>query len=157
MRRDAWQGVLRASGSASGETMRLDAALDVLGAMPFFDLATVVQLTQESRASLVEQLHRWCRAGKLVPLRRGMYTFADRYRRVAMWPAALVLWLRKLKQDLHLAGFDSTVRWMDRTPVQVAWIRTPFSMAEAGLSGHQVARGCLTGWIPSAAGRRMGV
>ncbi len=69
--------------------MRLDAALDVLGAMPFFDLATVVQLTQESRASLVEQLHRWCRAGKLVPLRRGMYTFADRYRRVAVSPAAL--------------------------------------------------------------------
>ena len=30
-------------------------------------------------------------------------------------------------------------------------------LAEAGLSGHQVARGCLTGWIPSAAGRRMGV
>ena len=69
--------------------MRLDAALDVLGTMPFFDLATVVQLTQESRASLVEQLHRWCRAGKLVPLRRGMYTFADRYRRVALSPAAL--------------------------------------------------------------------
>ena len=69
--------------------MRLDAALDVLGAMPFFDLATVVQLTQESRASLVGQLHRWCRSGKLVPLRRGMYTFADRYRRVTVSPAAL--------------------------------------------------------------------
>lgn len=48
-----------------------------------------------------------------------------------------VRWLRKLKRDLHLAGFDSTVRWMDRTPVQVAWIRTASLLAEAGLSGHR--------------------
>ena len=47
-----------------------------------------------------------------------------------------VRWLSKLKRDLHLAGFDSTVRWMDRTPVQVAWIRTASLLAEAGLSGH---------------------
>ena len=33
-----------------------------------------------------------------------------------------VRWLRKLKRDLHLAGFDSTVRWIDRKPVQVAWV-----------------------------------
>ena len=31
-----------------------------------------------------------------------------------------VRWLRKLKRDLHLAGFDSAVRWIDRTPVQVS-------------------------------------
>lgn len=47
-----------------------------------------------------------------------------------------VRWLRKLKRDLHLAGFDSTVRWMDREPVQAAWIRTASLLAEAGLSGH---------------------
>lgn len=41
-------------------------------------------------------------------------------------------WLRKLKRDLHLAGFDSTVRWMDRRPVQAAWIRTGSLLAEAG-------------------------
>ena len=48
-----------------------------------------------------------------------------------------VRWLRKLKRDLHLAGFDSTVRWIDRKPVQVAWVRTAALLAEAGLSGHQ--------------------
>ena len=47
-----------------------------------------------------------------------------------------VRWLRKLKRDLDLAGFDSAVRWIDRTPVQVAWIRTASLLAEAGLSGH---------------------
>jgi len=69
--------------------MRLDTAVDLLGGMPFFDLATAVQLTQESHPTVVNQLHRWSRAGKLVPLRRGMYAFADRYRRTAVSPAAL--------------------------------------------------------------------
>ena len=69
--------------------MRLDAALDLLGSLPFFDLATVAQLTDEPHGSLVNQMHRWSRAGKLVPLRRGMYAFADRYRRVPVSPAAL--------------------------------------------------------------------
>ena len=69
--------------------MRLDTAVELLGAMPFFDLATVVQLTEESHPAAVNQLHRWSRAGKVVPLRRGMYTFVDRYRRVPVSPAAL--------------------------------------------------------------------
>ena len=69
--------------------MRLEAALDLLGSLPFFDLATVAQLSEEPHGSLVNQMHRWSRAGKLVPLRRGMYTFADRYRRVPVSPAAL--------------------------------------------------------------------
>ena len=69
--------------------MRLDTAVELLGAMPFFDLATVVQLTEESHSGTVNQLHRWSRAGKVVPLRRGMYTFVDRYRRVPVSPAAL--------------------------------------------------------------------
>ena len=48
-----------------------------------------------------------------------------------------VRWLRKLKRDLGLAGFDSAVRWIERTPVQVAWVRTASLLAEAGLSGHR--------------------
>ena len=69
--------------------MRFDAAVELLGEMPFFDLATVVQLTEEPHPSVVNQLHRWSRAGKLVPLRRGMYTLVERYRRVPVSPAAL--------------------------------------------------------------------
>ena len=69
--------------------MRLDAAVQILGSMPFFDLATITQLTDESHPSVVNQLHRWSRAGKLIPLRRGMYTLADRYRRVPVSAATL--------------------------------------------------------------------
>ena len=35
-----------------------------------------------------------------------------------------VRWLQKLKRDLYLAGFDRAIRWIDRRPVQAAWIRT---------------------------------
>ena len=47
-----------------------------------------------------------------------------------------VRWMEKLKRDLHFAGFDSTIRWIDREPVQVAWVRTAHLLTEAGLSGH---------------------
>ena len=45
-------------------------------------------------------------------------------------------WFEKLKRDLHFAGFESTIRWIEREPVQVAWVRTAHLLAEAGLSGH---------------------
>ena len=87
--------------------MRLDTAVDLLGAMPFFDLATVVQLTEESHPGVVNQLHRWSRAGKLVPLRRSMYTFVDRYRRVPVSPATLanVLYSPSYISGLWALGF----------------------------------------------------
>ena len=69
--------------------MRLDHLADLLGSRPWFDLPTVVQLSGEARRDVVNQLHRWSRAGKLIPLRRGMYTLADRYRQVAVPPATL--------------------------------------------------------------------
>ena len=49
-------------------------------------------------------------------------------------------WMEKLKRDLYLAGFDSAIRWIDREPVQVAWVRTASLLAEAGLSGHRQQR-----------------
>lgn len=55
----------------------------------FFDLATVVQLTGERRESIVMQLSRWSAAGKLVPLRRGMYAFPQTIGSAAINPAEL--------------------------------------------------------------------
>ena len=69
--------------------MRLGEVTDLLGATPWFDLPTVVQLSGEPRREVVNQLSRWSRAGKVVSLRRGMYALADRYRRVPVPPAAL--------------------------------------------------------------------
>ena len=69
--------------------MRFDEVVEMVGAEPWFDLATVTQLVAEPRASVVSQLHRWGRAGKVVALRRGRYTLADRYRRAPLAPATL--------------------------------------------------------------------
>ena len=74
--------------------MRLDELADLLRTQPWFDLPTVVQLSGESRRDVVNQLSRWSRAGKVIPLRRGMYALADRYRRVSVPPAALANALR---------------------------------------------------------------
>lgn len=34
------------------------------------------------------------------------------------------LWLSKLKQDLHYAGFDTSITWNDRKTVHTVWVKT---------------------------------
>ena len=69
--------------------MSFDSLIEMLAGQPFFDLATVLVLSGEDRAQVRTQLYRWARAGKLVPLRRGMYALADRYCKTPINPAAL--------------------------------------------------------------------
>jgi len=69
--------------------MNLDSLIESVAAQPYFDLATVVQLSGEERAHVRTQLYRWTKAGKLIGLRRGMYALADRYRKVPINPADL--------------------------------------------------------------------
>ena len=69
--------------------MKFDSLLSLIGGHPFFDLATVVQLSGESKATIHRQLSRWIRAGKLIAVRRGVYALDSRYRRAAVNPAEL--------------------------------------------------------------------
>ena len=69
--------------------MKFDELLGLVQGLPHFDLATLVQLTDERRQALITQLHRFARAGKVVPLRRGMYVLAAPYRQVPAQPAEL--------------------------------------------------------------------
>jgi predicted transcriptional regulator of viral defense system len=57
--------------------MKYDELTKLLGKQGFFDLASVIQLTGERRESIRVQLSRWCRSGKLISLRRGMYAFPE--------------------------------------------------------------------------------
>lgn len=57
--------------------------------MPGFDLALLVQAFDDRRESIRVQLSRWMKQGKVIGLRRGMYTLSDTYRRVRLAPAAL--------------------------------------------------------------------
>ena len=69
--------------------MKYDKLIDLLGGQGWFDLATLVQLSGERRQSLHMQIYRWCKAGMLLPLRRGVYAFPDRYRTSGVHAAEL--------------------------------------------------------------------
>ena len=69
--------------------MKYEFLLERLGKQGFFDLATLVQITDERRKSIQMQLSRWCRNGKLIPLRRGMYAIPEPYHPRPVNPAAL--------------------------------------------------------------------
>ncbi len=69
--------------------MKFDILLRLVRSLPCFDLATVVQLTGERRESVIHQLYRFSKAGKIIALRRGMYALAEPYRTVAVQPAEL--------------------------------------------------------------------
>ena len=69
--------------------MTYDEVFGRLGGQAFFDLAMVVQLFGEPRASLRVQLHRWAKNGRLLLLRRGMYAWPPAHRRVPLNPAEL--------------------------------------------------------------------
>lgn len=62
--------------------MRFDDFQAQFSSRPWFDLATVAQLTVGRRQTLKTQLSRWTKAGKLIRLRQGVYSFAEPYRRV---------------------------------------------------------------------------
>lgn len=69
--------------------MKFDGLVSLVSELPWFDLPMLTQLTGEEKRSITGQLHRWVKAEKIIPLRRGMYTLADRYRRKTLSPTAL--------------------------------------------------------------------
>lgn len=83
--------------------MKLADLLSMVKDHPWFDLATLGQLSGERRSSLTTQLHRWSRSGKILSLRRGMYALSAPYRRMALHPAALA-------NELHSPSYLS-IQW----------------------------------------------
>lgn len=69
--------------------MKYEELLTRLGGHSFFDLASVVQLTDERRETIQMQLYRWSKKGKLIPLRRGMYAIPEPYIARLVNPAEL--------------------------------------------------------------------
>lgn len=69
--------------------MKYGDLIDVLGKQGFFDLASVDLLSGEKRESIRVQLSRWCKSGKLIPLRRGMYAFPAKGTAATINPALL--------------------------------------------------------------------
>jgi predicted transcriptional regulator of viral defense system len=61
--------------------MKFENLIVIIGKQPFFDLTTVIQLSGDKKETVKAQLYRWAKTGKIISLRRGMYAFAEAYRR----------------------------------------------------------------------------
>jgi predicted transcriptional regulator of viral defense system len=81
--------------------MKFVELIQLASELPVFDLATVVQVSGERPTNVSNQLCRWAREGSVVPLRRGLYTLADAYRRVALSPLLIA---NELYRPSYLSG-----------------------------------------------------
>lgn len=66
--------------------MKFDAFLQQFVSLSVIDLPMILQISGESRQKTLQQLHQWVKRGLLLHLRRGMYTFADVYRKARLSP-----------------------------------------------------------------------
>jgi hypothetical protein len=64
--------------------MKKTRLLAVCGNYPYFDLAFLRQITDESPATLDLNVKRWMADGTLLPLRRGMYALAEPLRKAGI-------------------------------------------------------------------------
>jgi len=48
-----------------------------------------------------------------------------------------VPWMEKVKRDMTLAGFDTTLKWNDRKTVHTAWIRVAGLLKELGIAAME--------------------
>jgi len=81
--------------------MNLASVIDLTRSMACFDLALLVQAFDDPRESVRVQLSRWMAQGKIVGLRRGLYTLADVYRQAPLTPALLA---NQLCRPSYLSG-----------------------------------------------------
>ncbi len=81
--------------------MNYDDIAKLTGAMPCFDLALLAQAFDDRREAIRVQLSRWMAQGKVIGLRRGMYTLSQTYRRAPVTPAVLA---NALYRPSYLSG-----------------------------------------------------
>ncbi|HPD29732.1 MAG TPA: hypothetical protein PLL20_07035 [Phycisphaerae bacterium] len=88
------------------------------GTLPCFDLALLVQSFDDRREAIRVQLSRWMKQGKLIGLRRGVYTLPDTYRRAPVTPARLA---NDLYRPSYLSGLWA-LGFYDMIPERVVWL-----------------------------------
>jgi hypothetical protein len=69
--------------------MNFESLVKLTRALPCFDLPTIVQAFDDPRQTVRVQLSRWMKQGKVIGLRRGIYTLAEIYRQAPVAPAVL--------------------------------------------------------------------
>jgi len=98
--------------------MNYGSLVELVSSMECFDLPLLVQAFAESREIIRVQLSRWMSAGKIISLRRGVYTLPDTYRRVSVMPARLA---NQLYRPSYLSGLWA-LGYYDMIPERVVWL-----------------------------------
>jgi predicted transcriptional regulator of viral defense system len=98
--------------------MKYGSLVEFVGTLPCFDLAVLVQGFDEPRDIIRVQLARWMKAGKVIGLRRGMYTLPEDYRRAPVTPALLA---NQLYRPSYLSGLWA-LGFYDMIPERVVWL-----------------------------------
>jgi len=98
--------------------MNYRSLVEFVGGMACFDLPLLVQVFDERREAIRVQLSRWMKAGRVIGLRRGMYTLPDAYRRAPLTPASLA---NLLYRPSYLSGLWA-LGYHDLIPERVVWL-----------------------------------
>jgi len=69
--------------------MKFDEIYKLFGERPWFDLDMVLLASGEAAACIHTELYRWRQAGRLIELRRGLFVFAEPWRKAPIIPAIL--------------------------------------------------------------------
>ena len=81
--------------------MKSDDLAAVVSGLACFDLALLVQVFPDRRQAIRLQLSRWVKQGKVIHLRRGMYTLPDHARKIRLDAAVLA---QHLCRPSYLSG-----------------------------------------------------
>jgi predicted transcriptional regulator of viral defense system len=98
--------------------MKYESLVRLTGTMSMFDLPLLVQAFDERREAIRVQLSRWIKQGKVVGLRRGVYTLPDIYRRAISSPPALA---NHLYRPSYLSS-SWALGFHDMIPERVIWL-----------------------------------
>ena len=98
--------------------MNFASIVELAGSLPCFDLPLLVQAFDDQREATRVQLSRWMKQGKLIGLRRGMYTLPAMYRRAPLTPALLA---NQLYRPSYLSGLWA-LGYYDLIPERVVWL-----------------------------------
>jgi len=98
--------------------MKFEELARLAGNLPCFDLALLAQAFDGGRGVMRVQLSRWMSQGKVIGLRRGIYTLGELYRRAPLTPAALA---RYLYTPSYLSGLWA-LGYYDLIPERVVWL-----------------------------------
>jgi predicted transcriptional regulator of viral defense system len=127
----------------------------LVGAMPCFDLPLLTQAFDDQREAIRVQLSRWMKQGKVIGLRRGMYTLSETYRRVPLTPAVLA---NQLYRPAYLSGLwalghydlipERVVRFTSVTPRVPRRFENPFGVFDY----RNIKQDCFFGFAPTGVG-----